>query len=428
MAADGFLLKNDKTSQLTKLEADSEIPIINSHFVKWYSESPDLFVVFNSKSMSKNNPLLVLGPYGSLCWRGVLAGWPIGHMRAEAQRIFGSDELLPFLHRLISLEFLLPIGRIKDHSPQPETITKEFQAPEIQFQLSHAAIPWYCLWEICTTCDLRCRTCYLPHCSSKGPDPQKALDIAQQIIDSGLFYVSIMGGEPLLRHDLETIIERLRINGVFVKLITNGQNLTFHRAKSLKSAGLNQIEISFDGLGMRNHESSPGSGTYQQAVQAIRHAREAKIQRIGIIWTVHSANLHDLEKLPFFLQKLNVEECYLSIFKKIGHRGASAPFDEISSDAINLIQRHLDIWRKDYPQLIIVLIPGGSCGRTSMVIGANGDIRLCPFQTHIAGNIFQDSLTDIWSSKVLNASEIMSSHTSLCTESTQLRGWPEWED
>lgn len=396
LVKEGFAIQCVIPRQSETAAFDHVIPMISGHHVKWYAESPDLCILFNTQPMSQNNPLLVLSPYGSLCWHGIIRGWSIGQIRIEALRIFGGDEIIPFLRRLIDLEFVREIPEINGVRTRPEMLRKEFAAPDIQFQLRHSIIPWYCLWEICTTCNLRCKTCYLPHFQGRGPDTKKTLHIVRQIVDAGLFYVSIMGGEPLLRQDLEEIVHRLRSVCVFVKVISNGLGLTLSRARSLAAAGLNQIEISFDGLCADTNDISRGPDIFTHALQAVNHAKQASIPRVGVIWTVHSDNINDLCKLPKFLIDNNVKECYISLFRKTGLQGTSAPFNPIRAKDVEKVRQHLASWKKSFPQLEIVLIPDCSCGRTSIVIGENGDVRLCSFSYQKVGNVYEATLLDIW--------------------------------
>lgn len=402
----GFILQRHIPEMLPAfLELDSLVPLVSNKYVKWYQESPDLFVLFNTQSMSDNNPLLVLGPYGSLCWQGIIAGWSIGQIRRESARIFGSDEVLLFLQRLEKLDFIKPISQLSRFRASPEKLTKEFLAPMVQFQLTHAAIPWYCLWEVCTTCNLRCRSCYLSNFSNPGPNPVAARVIAKQIVESGIFYVCLLGGEPLLRNDLEEIIEQLRIAGVFVKIISNGQQLTLDRARVFATIGLNQIEISFDGFSLSSHQFSRGKGTFQRALSAVRHAQQAGIPRIAIVWTIHTGNFHELTLLPSFIRSIGVRECYISLFKKTGLQGSSVTVDPLTPSTIQELRKQVQQWKQVFPELTITVATGCSCGRTSMVIGSNGDVRTCSFQYLNMGNLFQTHLKDIWHSVGLNVPE-----------------------
>lgn len=393
-----FILKRElENVSITPISfLDFIVPVLEENSVKWYEESPDMFVLFNTQSMMVNNPLLVLGPYGSLCWRGIISGKTIAEIRSEALRIFGSDEVIHFIRRLINLGFIRRIHEIERVQLHSEKIRKEFIAPEIQFQLDHSVIPWYCLWEINTMCNLRCKMCYLPHFKSIGPNNEGSLKIIQEIIDTRIFYVALLGGEPLLRNDIERIIEHLRASGIFVKIISNGICLNIARANALKNANLNQIEISFDGLCSSTHENSRGRNTFEKALSAVRNAQEANIPRVGIVWTVHNGNVGELTKLPQFMNDLGVHECYVSLFKKTGKFGSVSSYNPINADSLQTIHNYLRIWSNEFPELSIALLPGCSCGRTSIVIGNDGDVRLCSFSFQSIGNIYKTSLLDIW--------------------------------
>src|SRR3989338_1040970 len=60
--------------------------------------------------------------------------------------------------------------------------------------------------------------------------------------------LTISGGEPLLRKDIERIVyESVHANGIpLVRLVTNGQLLTLEKYKLLADAGLDEIVISLD--------------------------------------------------------------------------------------------------------------------------------------------------------------------------------------
>ncbi len=399
LSTEGFILAPESHgATYNSLNIDSLVPQVSDKYIKWYAESPDLHILFNTQQTPFNNPLLALAPYGSLCWRGLVAGWSIGQIRREALRVFGRDEVAPFLKRLMMLGFIKEIDGLDGHLPPAELLKKEFSAPEVQFQLSQSVIPWYCLWELNTACDLRCEICYLPHFKDKGPDKADALSLMRQLVETGIFYVGMLGGEPLLRDDLEELVGSLRDEGVFVKTITNGQRLTPGRARALADAGLNQIEVSFDGLFQDSHERSRGVGTYLRASQAIRHAQQAGIKRTGMVWTIHSGNIAELDYLPEFMLRLGINECYISLFKKTGLNGARAQFGVVGPEAVRLIKQRIDNWKNSIPGLTIVLLPGCSCGRTSVVVGHNGDIRLCSFSYESVGNVYQSGFKDIWRS------------------------------
>jgi MoaA/NifB/PqqE/SkfB family radical SAM enzyme len=391
----GFAETRPQAQFVAPTPADGLVLRPAQRWAKWYKESEDLVVLFNSAPMRQNNPLLVLGPYGALCWKAVLSRTRVGDLRSESWRVFGVDEVTSFLRRLTRLGFIE--CDVESLGPEhDEHVVKEFRAPEIQFQLVQSRVPWYCLWEVCRVCDLRCKVCYLPDFNHSGPSTTEATDIAQQLIDAGIFYVCLLGGETLLRQDLEQIVGQLRDAGVFTKIITNGQRLIPDRARSLAHAGINMVEVSFDGLSPKMHEASRGVGTFARAVSALQNARYAGVPRAGVVWTIHSHNQDELSKLPEFLEQHGVAECYLSPFKKTGLNGLKAPWSSLQAHELSRVGAAIAEWRVTHPDLTIVLQPACSCGRTSVVIGASGDARLCSFSYDTIGNITDTPLLDVW--------------------------------
>jgi MoaA/NifB/PqqE/SkfB family radical SAM enzyme len=395
LVAKGFVGKRFGGSQLTSMAFDDVAFRVADRWVKWIEESPDLIVLFNTAGMAQNNPLLILGPYGALCWRGVVGGWTVGRIRREACRIFGTDEAAPFLARLRKLGFIVGDAALPENN-ESGAVPKEFPAPNIQHRIVMSRVPWYCLWELCRVCDLRCNVCYQPDFAHPGLSPAETAEVAQSLVDSGVFYVSLFGGESLLRRDLEEIIGQLRAGGVFVKIITNGQRLTPQRARALAAAGLNLIEVSFDGLTMETHDASRGRGTYERAVAALVHAKDAGIPRSAVVWTIHSGNLHELPGLPAFLESHDVRECYLSPFKKTGLNGAAAPWFPPQLEDLDRVKGAIGKWRAILPHLTITLLPECSCGRTSVVVGPEGDVRLCSFAYKSIGNLRRTPLLETW--------------------------------
>ena len=74
--------------------------------------------------------------------------------------------------------------------------------------------------------------------------------LARSFVNLGVEKIRLTGGEPLLRRDLERLVEMLsRIGGLQdLTLTTNGSLLTREKAHALKDAGLNRITISLDSL------------------------------------------------------------------------------------------------------------------------------------------------------------------------------------
>ena len=74
--------------------------------------------------------------------------------------------------------------------------------------------------------------------------------VARAFVANGVEKIRLTGGEPLLRRDLERLVELLAaIDGVRdLTLTTNGSLLTHAKARALRDAGLQRVTVSLDSL------------------------------------------------------------------------------------------------------------------------------------------------------------------------------------
>ena len=74
--------------------------------------------------------------------------------------------------------------------------------------------------------------------------------VARVFVDYGVRKLRITGGEPMIRHQLEKLIERLaNIPGVDdMSMTTNASMLTVKKAQSLRDAGMQRLNVSLDAL------------------------------------------------------------------------------------------------------------------------------------------------------------------------------------
>jgi len=74
--------------------------------------------------------------------------------------------------------------------------------------------------------------------------------IVQVFAEQGVSKIRITGGEPLLRSDLEKLIEKIAaVKGITdISMTTNASLLSVSRARSLRSAGLQRLNVSLDAM------------------------------------------------------------------------------------------------------------------------------------------------------------------------------------
>lgn len=160
----------------------------------------------------------------------------------------------------------------------------------------------YVQLELTDACDLRCSFCYnvwkedatyprgrLSH--------EETLTLVSKIIDqTDCEYISLTGGEPLLRQDIYEIIEAIASRNVKVILITNGQLLTEDAVRSCLSAGLTSFEVSLHSYNSDVHDKLTGSpGAHEKAVSALAGVANAR-GHAGTVFVATASNIGDLRR------------------------------------------------------------------------------------------------------------------------------------
>ena len=108
--------------------------------------------------------------------------------------------------------------------------------------------PHWLLCELTYRCPLHCAFCYNPidfarHDAELSTDDW--LRVLREARALGAVQCGFSGGEPLQRKDLETLIAEARALGYYTNLITSGIGLNAERARQLKQAGLDHVQLSF---------------------------------------------------------------------------------------------------------------------------------------------------------------------------------------
>ncbi|MBI5592239.1 MAG: radical SAM protein [Deltaproteobacteria bacterium] len=178
-------------------------------------------------------------------------------------------------------------------------------------------------FHILTACNLRCRHCYI-NPSQHGAE---SLDIHTIIAWLNVFAqkdnppdVIFLGGEPTLHPELPFAVKHARELGYqSITIDTNGY--LFHDIlHRLNPDDVDFISFSLDGATAGVNDSLRGDGAYQVCLNGIRQAVSRGFHT-SLIYTVSSANLHELEKMPELLADLGIRRFFIQV---VGIRGKPA--------------------------------------------------------------------------------------------------------
>ncbi|HMS42277.1 MAG TPA: GTP 3',8-cyclase MoaA [Pyrinomonadaceae bacterium] len=148
-------------------------------------------------------------------------------------------------------------------------------------------------------CNFRCFYC-LPN----GEPPlarketiltfEEITEICEIFVGLGIEKIRLTGGEPLLRKDVENLVEKLarlkvqspksKVQNPRLKdlaLTTNGFSLK-NRAENLKNLGLDRVTISLDSLQKDNFKKITGVDKFEDVLKAIEAAKFANLTPIKI--------------------------------------------------------------------------------------------------------------------------------------------------
>ena len=216
-------------------------------------------------------------------------------------------------------------------------------------------------------CDLRCQYC-LPKDFKDFQEPSEWLNfeeierIIRVFTELGTHRVRITGGEPLVRHGLPDLIQRL---GALPKLddlslSTNATRLE-KLAQPLADAGISRINVSLDTLRADRYKSITG-GKIQKTLDGLMAAKAAGLQPVKINMVVmKNTNEDEVEDMVEFCLEHDFTLRFIETMP-MGTPGLTAQHHYVD---LKVIKQHLE---QRYP-LIPGTMPGGGPARYVRVEG-----------------------------------------------------------
>lgn len=166
-------------------------------------------------------------------------------------------------------------------------------------------------------CDFRCVYCMSEDMTFAPKQNVLSLEelhqIAQAFVQLGVSKIRLTGGEPLIRNNILSLIERLgHMPGLQqLALTTNGSQLQ-RMAGSLRSAGVGRLNISLDSLQPRKFRNLTRHGTLDQVVGGIDAALAAGFDQIRINAVILNGRNEDeaLDLVEFAMQR-NIDIAFI---------------------------------------------------------------------------------------------------------------------
>jgi len=268
--------------------------------------------------------------------------------------------------------------------------------------------------EITHRCPLHCIYCSNPLELARR-DGELSTEIwaraLREAAELGVLQADFTGGEPLARNDLAELIGAARSARLYASLITSGLPLDEKRLEELVRAGLDHLQLSFQGA--REESANEFAGAKAHA-QKLRVAAWVKQHRIGLTlnFVIHRQNLDQLEEMLALTEEIGPGRVE---FAHVQYYGWAFANRERLLPTRKQLDRSLEILKIAQERLrgrirVEYVVPDyyarypkacmGGWGRKVMLITPRGDVLPCHAAQVIPGMTFENvrerSLRQIW--------------------------------
>ena len=280
-------------------------------------------------------------------------------------------------------------------------------------------------------CNLRCLHC---HADAKEAYPDElTLKEAMQAMDElaalGTEALIFSGGEPLLRKQFVLQLAEYCVDvGIIPAMLTNGVLINHKVAYELKEVGIMAVGIPIDSPEAELHDRLRNvPGTFDKALRAIRACIDVDLEVVVTTMALRS-NVATVPRMVDFISSIGVDQ--VAIYDLVPNGRGKEMMDEMMlKEQREQVIRYLQ--RTQEEKEMVFLFSGGlplfpeiaatmhktngarpkdlllkqfwihapvgcPAGITYLSLRPNGDVYPCPFLQIKAGNIREQSLSEIW--------------------------------
>ena len=275
--------------------------------------------------------------------------------------------------------------------------------------------PFYVNWAITDRCNLHCIHCR--GMESEELNTKEALNLVSDIVEVNPPYVTLDGGEPLMRSDVIDLLDGFSDDGMTTYLITNGTLLTSHIMDRITDLGV-KLMISIDGATKTTYEMIRRGADFDLVLKNAQDCGDrGALKAISMVMT--QLNFKELPGMIELAKDLGAEQIIFVGLKP----PQNAKFDSLlltpdqyrESFRAIASEKSIDVF-VDEPFYIPFLeglgIVSAGCDESGIVAGQaggcifgkymfiepNGGVKPCTFAPLSFGNAREKPLTDIWQS------------------------------
>jgi AdoMet-dependent heme synthase len=253
-------------------------------------------------------------------------------------------------------------------------------------------------------CNERCEHCYLNHDDLGEMTTAEIRRILDELAEAGVFFLTLSGGEPLVRDDCFEIIERARALLFNVKLKTNAILIREAEARRLRKLGVEQVQISVYSHRPEVHDGiTKVRGSLQRTLAGVRALRSQGL-KVTIANVLMRSNARDGAGVQALASEIGAHYALDPTITPMmdGHTGVLR--HRVSAYELRQVFRNPDLvedvesFCAPPPAVDDDVREGLPCsaGHTACYISPYGDVYPCVQFPLPCGNVREQKFSEIW--------------------------------
>ena len=280
--------------------------------------------------------------------------------------------------------------------------------------MSEPARPYTLVAELTYRCPLRCVYCSNPLDYGRHGeelDTETWLRVMREAEDLGVVQLNLTGGEPLVRDDLEAIVEEARRLDLYTNLITSGIPLRRERLARFRELGLDNVQISIQDTEAAGSDRIAGRRSFERKLVIAGWVKELGFP-LTLNTVLHRENLDHVAEIVALAEQLGADRLELANTQYLGwalpNRAALLPTQaqlararEIAGEARRRLRGRMEVlfvtpdYYTDLPKACM-----DGWGRRFIVMSPDGLVLPCHAAHTLPGLRFESvkdrPLREIW--------------------------------
>lgn len=280
--------------------------------------------------------------------------------------------------------------------------------------------------ELISSCNLKCKHCYIPENQEFLLDFEKVIELIDQAYGLGVLDLLLTGGEILLRSDLLDIVKYARSKHLRVSIMSNATLITEELVESLSKLYISEFSTTLFSTDEKINDSiTQINGSTKKILNSLMLLKKYRIPvQVKTPLLIHNSDFYNQVKEYCDINEFSFGSSPVIFSKKnrdkepLNHKASKKQLETILP-----IQNE----EEDESLFPIIFSLKEEVCRTlkyTLAIDSSGKVYPCNSFFYEVGNIYIDSLNDIWnkSIKLKNVQSLLNEQLSECIDCS-LNSW-----